>query len=399
MKRSKIRYDIGKLFKENWKWINQHSGMNTHQKRMLHAVSVCRTSVLGYHLDSCSSCDFVQISYNSCRNRHCPKCQSIQREQWIMQREEELLPVPYFHVVFTMPDVLNTLCLYQPKMLYDLLFKCAWQTIKTFAADPKHLGAKTGMTAILHTWGQTMTLHPHLHCIVPGGGLTSDGKWKTARSKGKFLFPAKAMSLVFRAKFVAELRKQAAAKNIKVESSIYKKLFAKQWVVYAKRPFASPKTVVEYLGRYTHKIAISNSRITNIDATTVEFRYKDYRQQSSTNNCLHVKTMQLDIKEFVRRFAMHVLPLRFQRIRHFGILASRNKAATLEAARASLGVQHPPCIQPIDWKTIARKRLGFDPEVCPTCQAKTFVRVYSSVSKRQRIRAPPIQPSTVCFTP
>lgn len=257
----KPKFDIGKIIRDKWAWIENNPKLTNHHKRMLWAISLCRSAALGGHVDACTDCGSIRISYNSCRNRHCPKCQSIQREKWIMKREEELLPVPYFHVVFTIPAVLNSLCLHHPKMMYNILFKAAQQTIKTFAKDPKCLGAKSGMTAILHTWGQNLSLHPHLHCIVPGGGLTSKGNWKNAQPNGKFLFPVKAMSKVLRAKFVAALRKQAVENNILIQPTICKQLFDKNWVVYAKRPFGGPKQVIEYLGRYTHKIAITNHRI------------------------------------------------------------------------------------------------------------------------------------------
>lgn len=244
----------------------------------------------------CKSCGVETISYNSCRNRHCPKCQVTNREKWIMDRESELLPVPYYHIVFTLPHAFNELLPHYDKEIYTALFAASWLTIQKFAADPKYLGAKTGMVSILHTWGQQLWLHPHVHCIVPGGGITHSGKWKSCKYKDKYLFPKRALSTVFRATFMAELRKKMT-----VAQHIAKKVFQTKWVVYAKRPFASPKTVVEYLGRYTHKIAISNHRLKKVDQESVTFTYKDYRQEGKNK---HIK---LGGSEFLRRFSSHNL--------------------------------------------------------------------------------------------
>ena len=269
------------------------------------------------------------MSYNSCRNRHCPKCQGEQREAWIQAREAELLPVPYFHVVFTLPDTISPLCLYAPANVYNLLFKTAWSVMQSFAQDPKHLGAKPGMIAVLHTWGQNLSLHPHLHCIVPGGGVTQRGKWKPARSKGKFLFPVKAMSQVFRARFVAGLRKAFPDQS----KAFFEPLFSKPWVIYAKRPFQHPKAVVEYLGRYTHKIAISNHRITSLDNGQVTFRYKDYRKGAQKLQ------MTLSDQEFIRRFSQHILPKGLVRIRHYGFLSSNWKKDKLPDLQRMMGLR------------------------------------------------------------
>jgi len=346
---------------------------------MLYAISICRTGVLGGRVEECPSCNHTRTLYNSCRNRHCPKCQCIPREEWILKREAELLPVPYYHVVFTIPDALNSLCRKHPDVMYNILFRSAWETIKVFAKDPKYLGAKSGMTSILHTWGQTMSLHPHLHCIVPGGGLTKSGKWINAKSEGKFLFPVKAMSSVFRAKFVEALRKEAKCNNIVIDDAIFKQLFAKKWVVYAKRPFLGPGQVIEYLGRYTHKIAISNYRITNVTNTHVTFSYKDYRQGGQK------KSITLTVQEFIRRFSMHILPSGFMRIRHYGFLGSRFKKENLQKARESLGIQHvPPKVLTKD--EICLTRLGFDMIVCPQCEQCAMVHKETIPGRK---RAPP----------
>ena len=287
---------------------------NSWQERTLHALRKCRTQELGGHIDVCNCCKKLHISYNSCRNRHCPTCQGHKQNEWVQKRMTELLPVGYFHVVFTLPSELNKICLSHPKIAYSSLFKASWATLQNFADTPKHLGAKMGMISILHTWGQNMSLHPHLHCIVPGGGITKYGKWKQAKNKGKFLFPVKAISKVFRAKYVAELRKQIPG----LPQSLYDKLFSKNWIVYAKPPFSKPENVVEYLGRYTHKIAISNHRIRSInkDSKQITFSLKDYKQGGET------KLLTLSYTEFIRRFSLHILPKGFTRIRHYGILSS-----------------------------------------------------------------------------
>lgn len=318
----------------------------------------CRTADLGGHVDSCTSCGTIRVSYNSCRNRHCPKCQGKNREEWIQQRENELLPVPYFHVVFTLPDILNPLAISKPKEVYGTLFEAAWDTVNTFGNDPKHLGANTGMIAILHTWGQTLSLHPHLHCIVPGGGLTKAGKWITARNKGKFLFPVKAMNKVFRAKFVESLKK----KITDIDKKLINDLFKTQWVVFAKRPFGNPQSVLEYLGRYTHKIAISNHRITNIDKNTVSFTYKDYRKGGQKQE------MTLDGMEFIRRFSMHILPAKFVKIRHYGILSSTSKKVNINIIK----LQFPETRLQLHKPLIAEP---FNPRMCPCCKTETMVTI------------------------
>lgn len=324
-------------------------GLNTHQLRTLSAIKCCRTSALGGHIDECDACGVIKISYNSCRNRHCPRCQGHKREEWIQKRTADLLPVPYFHVVFTLPDTLNALALYQPAIVYDALFKSAWQTINQFAAN-KNLQA--GMICILHTWGQTLGLHPHLHCIVPGAGVNAKGHFKTITAKGKYLFPVKALSKVYRAKYVALLREKGITDKVLIE-----KLFTKEWVVYAKRPFGGPQQVIEYLGRYTHKIAISNHRLQSVDDQSTTFSYKDYKSNG------YKKIMKLGNHEFIRRFAMHILPLRFVRIRHYGILSSTWKRAKFVELRKRLKLPAPQN----DLKTKLHR--------CPCCKKGTLLTI------------------------
>ena len=364
----KPRFEVGQVLRQHWDWAKSNGRFNAHQLRNLRALSLCRTAEMGGHVDACNHCGCIRISYNFCRNRHCPKCQAKEREEWILRRQADLLPVPYFHMVFTLPSALNPYCLRHPAELYKLLFQSAWQTLKAFAKDAKHLGAQPGMVAILHTWGQQLMLHPHIHCIVPGGGLTAKGKWKHSRAEGKYLFPKKAVSKVFRAKFAHGFRQWAASQGIALPEALFKQLFAKPWVVYAKRPFLGPNQVLEYLGRYTHKIAISNYRLLSVTPQQVAFSYKDYRQKATQ------KTMALDAHEFIRRFALHILPPGFVRIRHYGILASRNKSICLQQARAHLKVVTPPVVQ-ASWKQICAQRLGFEPDQCPYCHTGRMVYV------------------------
>lgn len=352
-------FEVADVLRNHWSQVEHHAHINSWQLRTLSAVMRCRTADLGGHIDACTECGTIRVSYNSCRNRHCPKCQGKNREEWILKRETELLPVPYFHVVFTIPDLLNPLALSNPKVIYDTLFQTAWETLKTFGNDHKHLGAQTGMISILHTWGQTLTLHPHVHCIVPGGGLTNAGKWVTARNKGKYLFPVKVMGKVFRAKFVDLLK----CKISDLDKELVNDLFKKPWVVYAKRPFGTPKDVLEYLGRYTHKVAISNHRITNIDKDTVSFTYKDYRKGGKKQE------MMLDSIEFIRRFSMHILPKKFVKIRHYGILSSTSKNVTIPTIRLQMTENETMIV--INKNVVE----PYNPRMCPCCKTETMVTI------------------------
>ena len=337
-------YEVADVLRQSWNDVVSW-GLNGWQLRTLRAIKECRTLALGGHIDGCDSCGHIQVSYNSCRNRHCPKCQGHKRVEWIEARESELLPVPYFHVVFTLPDALNGLAIHKPKIIYDALFKAAWETIVAFTGQNN----KAGMISILHTWGQNLSLHPHIHCIIPGGFVNQNEVWKLSKSKGKFLFPVKAMSKVYRAKYVAILR----ASDLVIEQEIFDALFKKDWVVYAKRPFGSPASVVEYLGRYTHKIAISNHRILAIDDQTVTISYKDYKDEGQK------KTLTLTHGEFVRRFALHILPKRFVRIRHYGFLSSLWKRSKLPDLQDKLNNKTRSCLPEKTKKTLHK--------TCPCC--------------------------------
>jgi hypothetical protein len=337
----------------------EHEPLGQH-KRVLSALAKCRTAALGGHMDTCDRCGHERLSYNSCRNRHCPKCQGTNRERWILARQQDLLPVTYFHVVFTIPDYLNDFCLHHPKELYDILFQASWETVMQLGEDPTHLGAKTGLIAILHTWGQQLWLHPHVHCIVPGGGITQAGHWKHAKNKGRYLFPVKAMSLVFRGKFIQKLKAYCLGNNQSLDNDLLNNLYRKEWVVYAKQPFRGPEQVIEYLGRYTHRIAISNHRIKAVSDGKVTFNYKDYRQGGNQ------KATVLQAGEFLRRFCLHILPPRFVKIRHYGILAGRAKPR-LKMQQMKMGVSIVPK-EKLTWQQISRQIMGFDPEACPCCR-------------------------------
>jgi len=293
------------------------------------SIRNCRTSILGSHVDGCTSCGQLDVSYNSCRNRHCPKCQGSKQSEWVQAQISKLLPVPYFHVVFTLPNRLNPVIYQNQKLLYSLLLKCAGDTITELARDSKFLGAQSGATAILHTWGQNLSFHPHVHCVVPGGGLSKDGL-KFIRSGKRFFIPVKVLSRKFQGKFLFYLKRAWRSGELKFFGDavslsygnnfldLVDNLYGFDWVVFCKKPFNSPEVVVKYLGKYTHRVAIANSRIVSFDDSSVTFRWKDYRDKGKT------KLLTLNIKEFVRRFLLHVLPSGFTRIRHYGILSICN---------------------------------------------------------------------------
>ena len=352
----------------------KHQPLKQHLS-VLNALEKCRTASLGGHVDGCDSCGHVRISYNSCRNRHCPKCQVTNKERWIMARQQQLLPVSYFHVVFTLPQEMNTWCMRYPKQLYDLLFAASRQTINTFANDEKHLGAMAGMISVLHTWGQNLSLHPHVHLIIPGGGIAPSGCWKHAKSKGRFLFPVKAMSTVFKNKYMEGFLQLLKDENKNIDQSIRETLYSKSWIVYAKQSFGGPAQVIGYLGRYTHKVAISNHRIVSIENDKVSFRYKDYRSFGTGNaDGSQQKTMTLEATEFIRRFCLHILPPGFRKIRYYGFMANAN-SALLQVQQKEMGivVQTGKEVKKISWKTIAKQKLGYDADQCPVCKKGRMV--------------------------
>jgi len=340
-----------------------------HIQKAVRAIRRCRTSELGGHIDTCEDCGYTKISYNSCRNRHCPKCQALSKERWILARKEELLPVPYFHVVFTLPSELDGIVMQNQALLYNLLFKASQETIRELARDKKYLGAEIGLTSILHTWGQNLTLHPHIHMIVPGGGLTIDGKWKN--SKKKFFIPVKVMGKLFRGKFLFYLEQIQAKlelcgsiaylKDTQQFHTLIASLYQKDWYVYCKRPFKTTNSVLEYLGRYTHRVAISNHRIISCKDGQVAFKYKDYKDKSKE------KVMVLCINEFMRRFLLHVLPPQFTKIRHYGILASAVKKKKLRLCRRLLKIANIVPKEKLSTPELIKELTGIDICVCPVC--------------------------------
>ena len=342
----------------------------------MHAIEVCRTAVLGGHKDKCDHCGHVEISYNSCRNRHCPKCQTLRKEKWIEARCEDLLPIPYFHVVFTLPSKLNPLVSMNRKVLYDLLFRSVSETLTQLANDPKHLGAEIGSIAILHTWGQNLMDHPHIHCIVTGGGLSSSrNRWVSSR-KG-FFIPVRVISALFKGKFLDLLKKGFQSNALVFPDRIHhlqqprdferfrRQLYRKKWVVYCKPPFDGIRGVLQYLGRYTHRIAISNNRILNIRQGKVSFLWRDYADRNRQ------KTMTLKADEFIRRFLLHVLPFHYVRIRHFGLLANRKRKNTIALCRQILGEEKTatqPNTRKETWQEQLFRICGIDVTLCPVCQ-------------------------------
>ncbi len=349
--------------------------MPVHHLRTLSAIARCRTAQLGGHIDQCGSCGHLRISYNSCRNRHCPKCQGINKEMWIIQQEDMLLPVVYYHVVFTLPHELNLLSMYNPRRMYDLLFESAWYTINTLANDPKWIGANTAATMLLHTWSQQLSLHPHLHCIVPNGGLTPDGQWKFPnRSKNNFLMPVEAMVKMFKGYFMQQLMCKVKANQVNIPNGYFNQfggqtiwrrlLYKKAWNVFTKKPFSTSKHVINYLGRYSHRVAMTNRRIIAIDHNNVSFEYKDYRNKAQK------KTMTLSGTEYLRRFCLHILPPNYRKVRYFGFIANATKAKSISIARQALKVKHHKLLNKQQRKQLALLRLFGTTDInqCPCCK-------------------------------
>ena len=374
----------------------RHS-LSPQQAAVLRHLTQCRTAALGGHVDACDACGYARISYNSCRDRHCPKCQGQQRAAWLETRLERLLPVAYFHVVFTLPDALYPLMLRNQAMLYHLLFQAASQTLLQLGADPKWLGAQLGVTAILHTWGQNLLFHPHLHCVVTGGGLTADGQhWRATRSD--YFLPVRVLGRLFRGKFLAGLKALYDGDQLCLEGSVaaladasafrrwLTPLYRQDWVVYAKPPFGGAEQVFRYLGRYSHRVAIANSRLVSLDDGQVMFQWKDYAEEHKT------KRMCLDAEEFIRRFLLHVLPARFVRIRHYGLLAGRNVPTKLARCRELLGETPAESVAPQrTWWERVQEWTGQDPRVCPHCQGL--------LTRRPLERPPSLQQPSGCPAP
>jgi hypothetical protein len=343
--------------------------LSAQQRRVVAAITSCRTAALGGHVRECDrGCGYQEISYNSCRDRHCPKCQGLARVRWQEARAADLLPVPYFHLVFTIPDTLHDIFLAHPRLAYGLLFDAVERTVREVAANPKNLGARIGMTAVLHTWTQTLLYHPHLHCIVPGGGLDSSGRrWIPGREN--FFLAVRILSTVFRAKLLAAFQQAVASGKIAADirgvpvSKLLRHAARHKWVVYCKRPFAGPQQVVAYLGRYTHRIAISNERIVDLSGDRVTFLYKDRADGDRR------KSMTLPVEAFLRRFLLHVLPPGFVRIRHYGLLANPVRQQRIALCRELLHAAPEIAPPPENWEQLLLRLTGRDVTRCPQCGA------------------------------
>ena len=364
MKKKKIEVqDIIKKYGEEYK--EKHK-MMPHIAKTMGAIEKCRTEKLGYHEDVCDECGYRKISYNSCRNRHCPKCQSIARAKWIEEREAEILNVKYFHVVMTIPSELYMIAYQNQSKVYKILFKATAETLEELARDKKYLGAEIGFMEVLHTWGQTLVYHPHIHCIVPAGGIDKIGKWRN--SKKKFFIPVKVLSRKFRGKFLYYLKKEKLefyGKNEYLNNKqnfdeLMSKMYNKEWISYCKPPFENAKSVIKYLGRYTHRVAISNERILREEKGEVTFKYRDYKDNNK------MKEMTVKAEEFIRRFLMHILPPGFMKIRHYGLLGNRNKKTKLAVCKKLTNTTSP--VKPkLTTLEILKKTLGVDFNICPMC--------------------------------
>ncbi len=378
---SRPALEVADIFRDHGAaWRRANAGhVSLEQLKVMSAIERCRTAALGGHVARCEDCTHTVIAYNSCRNRHCPKCQGAAATEWLAAREADLLPVAYFHVVFTLPAAIADIAYQNKAVIYDILFTAAAETMIAIAADPKHLGARIGITAVLHSWGSALTHHPHVHMIVPGGGISADGsRWVSCRPN--FFLPVQVLTRLFRGLFLAKLRAAHRAGRLKFfgthahldDARAFKAYLAPlrkaEWVVYAKRPFGGPQAVLAYLSRYTHRVAISNRRLISADETGVTFKWKDYRIEGPDR----YQTMTLPTREFIRRFLMHVLPRGFHRIRHYGLLASGNRAANIARARALLAVP-VRTKQPETSEAAALDEPRVLPRQCPCCGGRMMI--------------------------
>jgi Zn finger protein HypA/HybF involved in hydrogenase expression len=377
---SRPRLEVADIFRHHGAaWRRANAGhVSLGQLQVMSAIERCRTAALGGHVAACEDCDHTQIAYNSCRNRHCPKCQGAAARDWLAEREADLLPVPYFHIVVTLPAAIADIAYPNKAVIYDLLFKASSEALLTIAADPKHLGARIGITAVLHTWGSAMTHHPHVHMIVPGGGLSLDGSsW--VRCRPGFLLPVRVLSALFRRLMLEKLAAAHAAGKLRffgahahlaaaaAFAAFLAPLRTTRWFVYSKRPFAGAQAVLAYLARYTHRVAISNRRLVALDADGVTFKWKDYRFEGRDRH----KTMTLAPDEFIRRFLLHVLPKGFHRIRHYGLLASATRKASIAYARELLAAREPETLRNETTSAAAAPNDHRPP--CPYCGGRMIV--------------------------
>lgn len=368
-------FEVQDIFRDYGQEYRRTHKLPLHQCKAMSSIEYCRTAALGGHVDECESCGHTRISYNSCRNRHCPKCQSLTKEKWLEERKKDLLPVGYFHVVFTIPSEINFIALTNSKEIYSIFFKAVSETLLELSRDIKYLGAQIGITSILHTWGQNLMYHPHIHCIVPGGGLSLNGK-RWINSKKDFFIPIKVLSRKFKGKFLSYFKNLYYSRELKLISTcedlnqkhIFQcwidKLYKKEWVVYCKAPFKSPEFVLEYLGRYTHRVAIANNRIVNVENGFVTFKWRDYKDGNKQ------KFMTLKAEEFIRRFLLHILPYKFVKIRHYGILSNRNRNTKLKKCKKLLGIyseRNTEFIKKISSSELLLKLTGIDINICSHC--------------------------------
>ena len=375
--------EVADIFRQYGPEYRESHQLSRSQRRVMGAIEDCRTSALGGHKHKCDNCEHIEISYNSCRNRHCPKCQCLKKEKWIEARAEDLLPIQYVHVVFTIPAELNLLVLRNQKVMYNILFRSVSETLIELSNDPKHLGARIGFIGILHTWGQNLMAHPHIHCVVTGGGLSAGGgRWVSSREK--FFIPVRVMSSLFRGKFLAYLKDSFESgdlifpggighpKDVHTFEGFRGRLYHKKWVVYCKPPCSGPEGVLQYVSRYTHRIAISNNRILNVEDGKVSFLWRDYADNEK------LKIMVLDAGEFIRRFLLHVLPDGFVKIRHYGVLANRTRKYHIALCRELLGASQVETKSkdiPETWQEHLLRVSGVDVMKCPVCKKGRMVTV------------------------
>jgi Putative transposase/Transposase zinc-binding domain len=374
--------ELADIFRQYGPAYRQAHALPLHQHRLMQAIETCRTAVLGGTVEWCDHCQYTHTRYRSCRNRHCPKCQGLAREKWLDQRREELLPTEYFHVVFTLPEPIAAIAFYNKKLIYDILFRATAETLLTIARDPKRLGVELGFFAVLHSWGQNLHFHPHLHCVVPGGGLSADqDRWIHGRRK--YLLPVKVLSRLFRRLFLEALEEAYTAGQLQFfgeleglrDPATFARYLApvkkQEWVVYAKPPFGGPQHVLEYLGRYTHRVAISNRRLLALEQGQVSFAWKDYRDQQQPQ-----KVMTVSAEEFIRRFLQHSLPPGFQRIRYYGFLAHCHRTVKLDLCRRLLAT---PCSQllpqPAACQNYSAALMAGNPRLCPRCGVGILISI------------------------
>lgn len=375
--------ELADIFREHGPAYRQSRSLPRDQLRVMRAIEICRTAALGGHLEKCSDCSHTRNSYNSCRNRHCPKCQSLARAEWVESRKLELLPVEYFHVVFTLPEPIAQMALQNKALVYNILFRASAETLLTIAGDPKHLGAGIGFFSVLHTWGQNLLHHPHVHCVVPGGGLSPDrDRWIACRPG--FFLPVRVLSRLFRRLFLERFQKAfdqgelnffgdlKPLQNPQVFTQYLAPLKEGEWVVYAKPPFGGPRQVLEYLGRYTHRVAISNQRLLSMENGQVSFQWKDYRTQDQSNNS---QVMTLEVDEFIRRFLMHTLPAGLQRIRYGGLFSNCKRKVNLALCRQLLTPLADLLPAPLDCASFGETLTPEPERRCPQCGIGTMIRV------------------------